>query len=411
VGAALRCSYDDGVRFTAKIFILLAAQAACAAVLGGAGGCDGHGFIEIVIDPDSGAGGFPQTDAGLSDATTEETPPPPDVGDAGLSPIVVGITPNPKVNGDGEPTAADKIEARLTTIAAGVRMVVVSLPWRDLAAGGDVAVASEIAFYEQHEKEVLFNLAFVDRKEDTRPDDLAMLAWDSPELKAAAEAAIQGVLEKFGKSLSVVTLGRDVDVFIDAHPDEREALEAFVKHMTFYTRGHPAAPSGLLVSAAVSFEGAAVSPSPSYEALLAASDVATLSYLPGVSKDEVAPASAVAGDLDSMIAASGGKPIVLQAVGYPSDAIVQSSPEKQHLFYETFWSALAPRRSAFTWINVFTLHDLGPAACEVYAAAQGATPDSPSAAFFCSMGLFSAEGAEKPAWSEVLYGTAAFASP
>jgi hypothetical protein len=408
-GPAIR--YDDGVRSTAKIFVLLAAQAACAAVLGGAGGCDGHGFIEIVTSPDSGAGGSPHTDAGLSDATTEETPPPPDVADAGPSPIIVGITPNPKTNGDGEPTAGDKIEARLTTIAAGARMVIVSLPWRDLAAGGDAAVAPEIAFYEQHNKEVLFNLAFVDRKEDARPDDLAMLAWDSPELQTAAEAAIQGVLEKFGKSLSVVTLGRDVDVFIDAHPSEREAIEAFVNHMTFYTRGHPAAPSDLRVAAAVSFEGAAVSPSPSYEALLAASDVAALSYLPGLGKDAVAPASVVAGDLDSMIAASGGKPILLQAVGYPSDPIVQSSPEKQHLFYQTFWSALAPRRSAFTWVNVFELHDLGPAACEAYAAAQGEMLGGPSAAFFCSLGLFSTEGEEKPAWSEVLYGAAAFASP
>ena len=44
-------------------------------------------------------------------------------------------------------------------------------------------------------------------------------------------------------------------------------------------------------------------------------------------------------------------------------------------------------------------------------AAQGEPVDGPVAAFFCSLGLFSAAGDEKPSWAEVLFGTAAFASP
>lgn len=365
-----------------------------------------------MIRPDSGGGGSPPVDAGPTDASSEEDPPPPDAADAsGPSPVLVGITPSPKGNDKGEPTAGDKFEAKLTTIAAGVRAAILGASFRDVAAGGEAAVIADATFYEQKGKDVIFNLAFVDRKTDLRPPELAGLAWDSPEVKAAFQATIDSLLPKMGSSLSALTLGRDVDVYIDAHPNEREAIEGFVEHAAAYTRGHPAAPPGLRVGAAVSFDGAAASPSPSYEALLAASDVAVIAYLPGVAKGEVTPVGEVAGALDSMIAAAAGKPILLQAVGYPSDPLAQSSPEKQRLFFETFWGALAPRRSAFAWVNVFELHDRGATSCASYAEAQGEPPDGSAAAFFCSLGLFTWAGEEKPAWIDVVKGVAAFASP
>ncbi|HLM76632.1 MAG TPA: hypothetical protein VK459_28220, partial [Polyangiaceae bacterium] len=228
---------------------------------------------------------------------------------------------------------------------------------------------------------------------------------------AAADATLDGLLQTIGPSLSALTFGRDVDVFIESHPEEREALEAFIDHVSSFAKKHPAAPPELKVAAGVSFEGVVVSPSPSIEALLASSDIAAISYIPGLAEGGVVPASEVATQLDKMIAAAAGRPILLQALGYPSDPMTGSSLEKQSLFFDTFWGALAPRRAFFPWVNVAELHDLGPAACEAYAVSQGETKDSKPAAFFCSLGLFTSAGEEKPSWSSVLEGSAAFASP
>lgn len=376
-----------------------------------AGGCQGSLLSDLLPRPDGGAGGaFPSFDAG--DASSDgESPPPPDAADAGPSPVLVGIQPNPKTNGEGEPSAGDILEAKLTTLAAGAKLSVISVTWRALASGEGPDLAAEVDFYKKHDQQIIVNVAFVDRLADGRPDELLDLAWDSPAMKTAADKLLSPLLQQLGPSLTGITFGRDVDVFIEARPNEREAVEAFAAHLTTFAKNHPASPPELKVAAAVSFEGAVTSPSASLEELLALGDIAAVSYLPGLGDGAVIPASEVATQLDTLIAAAAGKPIFLQAVGYPSDPLVQSSPEKQGFFYESFWSALAPRRASFPWVNVALLHDLGPAACEAYAASQSEMTGGPTAAFFCSLGLFTSAGEEKPAWPLVLKGTAAFASP
>jgi hypothetical protein len=399
------------VRATPSIAVAFFTPALFAAALSFSGGCDGSLLPQYILPLDGGMGGGPSFyDAG-SDSSDGESPVTPDAGDAGPSAVLVGIQPTPKTNGDGKPSAGEKLEAKLTTLAAGVRVAVIRAPWSALAAGGEADLAAEVAFYEQHEREVIVNFAFVDRRADARPDELTALPWDDAEVFAAADATVDSLLQKLGPSLTGLTLGRDVDVFIEAHPEERLALEAFVSHVSAFAKTHPSASPELKVAAAVSFEGAVVSPSPSLEALFSSSDIAAISYIPGLAGGSVAPASEVASQLDKMIAAAAGKPILLQTVAYPSDLLAGSSPEKQSLFFDTFWGALGPRRAFFPWVNVAELHDLGPAACEAYAASQGELKDGKPAAFFCSLGLFTSAGEQKPAWSSVLQGTAAFASP
>jgi hypothetical protein len=411
VGVTAQGRYAADVRASSSIAVAFFTPALIAVALSLAGGCQGARLIDFDLQPDGGVGGGPPFyDAG-SDQSDGESPTLPDAGDAGPEPVFVGIQPSPKTDGDGEPSAGDHLEAKLTTLAAGVRVAVIRVPWRALAAGGEADLAAEVAFYEKYKRKVIVNLAFVDRRADARPDELTPLSWDDPQVIAAADATLDGLLQTIGPSLSALTFGRDVDVFIESHPEEREALEAFIDHVSSFAKKHPAAPPELKVAAGVSFEGLVVSPSPSIEALLASSDIAAISYIPGLAEGGVAPASEVATQLDHVIAAAAGKPILLQAVGYPSDPLAGSSLEKQSLFFETFWGALGPRRAFFPWVNVAELHDLGPAACDAHAASQGEPKDSKHAAFFCSLGLFTSAGEQKPAWSSVLEAAATFASP
>jgi hypothetical protein len=136
-----------------------------------------------------------------------------------------------------------------------------------------------------------------------------------------------------------------------------------------------------------------------------------LSYVPGLSSGRAPPTSTVAGALDAMAALAGGRPLVLQAVGYPSSPDAAGSDEKQRAFFQTLFDALGPRRAAFELVNVVELHDPSQAACDARAIVQGEPPGGPFARFACSLGLFDQGAASRPAWIEVASGAAAFATP
>jgi hypothetical protein len=392
--------------------ILCASAAGLALAFAALASCDTTDPIELPRTPASGTGAGTPYDAGAVDTDGDATRPTPDAEGGVVTPILLGITPTPRSVQQDEPTAGDQLDAELTTFAAGVRGVVVTRRLHELP--DDPSLARLGGFYAQHRKQVLFNVALVDRAEDGRPEALSSLAWDDPAVVFAVKAAIDAAVARFGETLAYVTFGRDADVYLAGHPDERVAFTRLAAEACAYAGAHPDARERPHVGVGLSFDAAMPpdgSSGASLDELLDAGDVAVLSYLPGLAAGEAAPTSDVAGGLDAMIARSQGLPIVLQAVGYPSSPGAGSSEERQRLFFQTFFNALAPRRASFTFVNVVELHDPPPAVCAAYAAAQGAEPESAFARFTCSLGLFGQGEASKPAWIEILGGAATFASP
>lgn len=360
--------------------------------------------------PDADSGAAPPSDAGADDAAEDAPLPPSDADDAGITPVVIGITPTPRSDREGGPTAGDRLAAELTTLAAGVRGVVVSRHPRELDDDAYASLTRLNSLYAQHHKQVLFNLALVDHAADGRPDALTGLAWDDPAVIEAVQSAIDAVFTRFNGTLAYFTFGLDTDVYLAGHPAERDAFGRLATQACAHALASPTAPPDLHVGVGLSFDTDPPS-DPIFDALLAAGDVTVLSYFPGLSGGQATPTSDVTDALDAMVRRSPGRPIVLQSVGYPSAAAAGSSEEKQRLFFATFFDALGPRRSAFAFVNVAELHDLSPAACRAYAESQGAPSTGAFASFACSLGLFGQGEASRPAWMEVLGGVATFASP
>jgi hypothetical protein len=369
--------------------------------------CEGIDPREVSTGPGSIDGG-PMLDAGWPEASIEDAGSTGDAGDASDARVIVSITPSPA--GDGSPTVGQVIDARLKVLAAGVRGVVVRRALRELDAAALAALAQEGAFYGKHGASVTLTLALVDRAEDTRPSHLAGLPWDAVEVRDEVHQAIEGCIDALGPVLGHLVIGRDVDVYLDAHPEERAAFEVFAADALAHARAYPGAPPELHVGVGFSFV-AATAPDPSFAPLLEASDMAVLSYLPGLGEKEVGLTHEIAADADAMVASAGQKPILLEAFGYPSSSVVGGSALKQKLFVETFFGALGPRRSSFAFVNVEMLGDLGPFRCAARAAAQGEPADGPYAAYTCSLGLVTVSAEDKPAWTSFLQGAAAFASP
>jgi hypothetical protein len=367
--------------------------------------CDGNGYLEVTWNSPSPGDAGPWVDVTVPEASPDDADATPDAADAGLSPVIVGITPSP--GGDGDPTVGDVVEARLAALAAGARGMVVRRALRDLSADGLTELAQEGEFYAKHKTRLAMSLALVDRAADGRPAELVALPWDAMPVREAVHHAIDGVVGSLGDALAYLSIGRDVDVWLGAHPEQRAGFEALVGDAIGYAHEH--AP-GVMVGVGFSFDGAAQQNS-SFTALLGASDIAVLTYLPGLGTTAAGPTSAVAGDADTMIARAGGKPIVLEALGYPSRSDVGGSDDKQALFLETFFGALAPRRAGFAFVNVEALHDLGAIRCAALTAAQGEPAGGPYAAYMCSLGLVTVTEDNKPAWPKFLKGAATFASP
>jgi hypothetical protein len=370
--------------------------------------CEGVGPSDLIATPGPVGDSGSTLDAGWPDALLDDAGSAGDADDASSALVLVGITPSPA--GDGDPTAGQVLDARLKVLAAGARGVVVRRALRDLDADALFALAQEGAFYSKHGVSIALTLALVDRAEDTRPSHLVDAPWDAPEVRDEVYQALDGVIDALGPSLSNLILGRDVDVYLAAHPEQRQAFELFALGALEHVRAHPGTPPDLGVGIGFSFVAATLS-DPSFGPLLEASDMAVLSYLPGLGEKEAGLTSAIAVHVDAMVASAGQKPILLESFGYPSSSVVGGSPITQALFLETFFGELGLRRASFGFVNVEMLGDLGPVRCAERAAAQGEPPDGPYAAYICSLGLVTVAAEDKPAWTSFLQGAAAFALP
>jgi hypothetical protein len=371
--------------------------------------CDDDGRIEIVVPPDNfqDGGGFSDGEAFDGDANNDGNVD--DVVDAGSSPVLLGVTPNPR--GDGAPAIGDVIDARLTVIASGARAVVIRrLPAELTSDAAWSQLQIEASTYGKNGIVVNFVFAVVDGNARGLEEAISGLAWNDTTLLKAMYARIDQIMARLGGTAPYFIVGRDVDIFLAAHPDERPALEAFLLELVSYVRTHSLAPPNMRVGVGFSFAGA-TSPDPSWSTLLAASDIAACSYLPGLGTESAGLASNVAADADALVVSAQGKPVVIEALGYPSSDVVGGSDTKQALFFESVFTVLGTRRAAFAFVNIDELHDLASGRCADRATFQGKAVDGLWATYSCSLGLFASDGQPKSSWQVVVNGAAAFALP
>ncbi|AKT42794.1 uncharacterized protein CMC5_070210 [Chondromyces crocatus] len=378
--------------------------------IAGIAGCDEELVPVVPPGGGAGAGGSVVMDGGTGDAAPGEDAAFSDAGDAGIAPVVIGITPTPRAEGDGVPSQAASFDAELTTLAVGVRGVVVRRTLREVISGGAAPLAFLAERHTANGTQVLFNLALVDHAADGRPAELSQLAWNAPDMTSSLQSAVDLVIGAFGESLAYLTFGNSVDVYLSHNPTQLASFEAMAASVSTYASEHPEAPLALRTGIGFSASGASAA-DPSHGNLRGVGQVAIFSYLPGLSAGQAAPTGDIASALDQMVSLAAGRQVVVQETGYPSAALVGGSPDKQRLFFSTLGEALAPRRASFPFVNVLELHDPSPAACDLRAAAQGEPSGGNFAAFACSLGLFDLAGSEKPAWGEVAAIAATFASP
>jgi hypothetical protein len=392
------------LRFSWRWFVLPLALGAFVPIA-----CNDDGLPQLVLPPGKipDGGGFLDADSPDGDAAGDAIDE--GVVDGGSSRVLVGVTPNPR--GDGPPAISDVIDARLTAIAAGSRAVVIrKKPGELITDTSWSSLESEASAYAKNGIVVNFVFTVVDGNAPGLEPAFSGYAWNDLAVLKAMYGRVDQIMARLGGAAPYFLFGRDVDVYLAAHPDERAPFEAFLLEFMAYVRMHPLAPPGLRVGVGFSFSGVTL-PDPSWTKLLEASDVAAFSYLPGLGTEAAGLASNIATDVDVLVTQAMGKPIVIEALGYPSSDVVGGSDAKQALFLETFFTALGPRRTNFVFVNIEGLHDHAPTRCAERATSAGQAVDGPWASYSCSLGLYTADSQPKPAWQVFVKGAAAFASP
>ncbi|MEM9876251.1 MAG: hypothetical protein AAF928_15245 [Myxococcota bacterium] len=351
--------------------------------------------------PEPGAGG----NGGAAAASVG-----PGGGGLQVTPVRLGVRANPASMSasSGAPGDDAEMQASLLALAAGVRSAVVEVPLDEVDA---MDLEAEVAALGLRDVRAVVQLTVVDRLRSRNPVPAA--DWDDPVVVAAFDAARDEVIaagvgggdDDADSGVRAAVLGRDVGVYLEAHPDETMALTALLRGGITRLRD-----AGIPAGIGLAYREPR---SPEFDALAAEGDVLALSYFPALVRPPDAPTTSTPGqDLDAIVALAAMRPVLLTDVGVSSAPEAEGSNETiQRQRLAGFLAALEPRRPSFPTVVIHELHDRDGPTCDALAASRGEASDERWAAITCATGLRGADGMPKEAWGWFTVAAAQLSSP
>lgn len=382
---------------------------AALAVFGlGMAACDTTGDVLSPRPPTSTAvGGAPSASsaggAGGGDASSSSS------GGAKPSfPVRLGLRANPSAApvapGDDPALLAD-----LQALAAGVRVVVIEVPFDDV---DPAAIATEVERYAGRGLSVVVHLLIVDRRVSRNP--YPSFAWSDTPVQSALDAAVAAVVaagqmpdpmdpNTMVPGVDAVILGRDVGTYLDDHPTEAASLSALLAGGVTALRD-----ASIPVGIGLNYRQPATA---NDLGLAQQGDLLAMSYFPALAVESPTEVATPGQDLDAMIELADERPILLSAVGFSSAIATGSDETQQRQRLAGFFTALEPRRERVSTVVVHQLHDLDEEGCTAFAEARGEVPAGDWASVVCDTGLRAPDGTAKAAWDRFLEAAASLSSP
>jgi hypothetical protein len=249
-----------------------------------------------------------------------------------------------------------------------------------------------------------FTIGTINTTARVTPPDLQTVAFDDPRMIARFHKLLDAIVPILNSRVAYISVGNEVDVYLARHPEQWPQYRRFYDDAVAYL--HSKAP-GVKVGVATTWFGTRGISRTQVAELNAKSDVWIITYYPTHSDFIVDPPTAPRADFPAIVRMAGGKPVVLQEVGYPSSPALNSSPELQAEFVRQVFGAWSAAGPAIPFLNYVMEHDLNRDYCATRPAYYG-LPDRSGhfAAYFCTLGLLTVDGAEKAGWNPFLHGAA-----
>lgn len=174
------------------------------------------------------------------------------------------------------------------------------------------------------------------------------------------EQMIPVFLEHQGFALSV---GNEVNVYLDENPDEAEHYVDFVGEVRDHVRTiAPDLPVGVILT-----RTAALADEPWHQPILNNSDFAGYNYYAGDELFQAIKSEArVRDEIQTLVAAARSKPILIQELGVNVGPRVGATPEEQAMVTAWMYDELLRHRPQVRWISWFKMTDFSQAFADAW---------------------------------------------
>ncbi len=324
------------------------------------------------------------------------------VGPAPVAPGTLSIVSNPRPV--PPPVPQDYLDAVDLGRSAGSRGAIVTWRWSELETAPGVYNLSDVV------ENLNFNAAArpstiyvgiqpINTIPREVPADLSGVAFDDPQMLARFRSLLDQLLTLFAGRVTYLSIGNEVDVYLEAHPDELTAYRAFYAAAVSYVHSRDPA---IKVGVTATFSGATGSAGAMMSSLNQLSDVIMITYYPLGAGFAVRDPGVVASDFPLMLGLDPVKPILLQEVGYPAAALLGSSDARQADFVRNVFQAWRNSGARIPFLSFFLMHDFTPSLCDVLGDYYGLPGSDAFKAYLCTLGLRRTDGSARPAWQALV---------
>jgi hypothetical protein len=232
------------------------------------------------------------------------------------------------------------------------------------------------------------------------PDDLRAVPFDDPRMLDRFTQLLTRIAPLLRGRVPYLSLGNEVDVYLEKHPEETAPLMAFLDKSIALT--HVLLP-GVQIGVTGTHEGLLKGRVPLLTQLNQHTDVVILTYYPSADDSgHISGPETVPADFARMLQFSGAKPLLLQEVGYPTSPLVGGSESKQAAFMENIFVAWLRAGVRIPLLNIFALHDFSPDFCASFLSYYQFGQSEIMGAFLCTLGLRDMHGQPKQAWKTIM---------
>jgi hypothetical protein len=301
------------------------------------------------------------------------------------------------------PTTADFIAAFDLAHGAGARGELVTSTWKDLEpAAGALDVSSfvdQIDYAHSRMPTIFVGIQLINTVAKEVPADLADSAFDGAVMRTRFHALIDALATALPGKITYLSIGNEVDGYLES-TGQWTQYRAFYEDALDYA--HAKMP-GVRVGVTGGYDGVVGSLRAQMAALNTRSDVIMLTYYPIGADFRVGAPTIARTAFPAILAAAGGKPVVIQELGYPASPLLGSSDAQQAAFFADAidqWSKIDGGRMPF--VNLFLLHDFTTEECDLLGHYYGIPNNAQFEAFLCTLGLRLADGTPRPAWQTVV---------
>lgn len=319
---------------------------------------------------------------------------------------VLGIVADPRMI--PPPTSDDYLAAVELVRAAGARGQFLPYTWSALEPTPGTYDVSDLTTGVRYlggirDMQLYVSIAVVSTSLKETPADLEGVPFDDPLMKSRFHALVDALAPELSDPhVAYVAIGNEVDPYLGA-TNEWSAYQNFYEDAAAYVR---AKVPGIKVGVCVTYRGANGQYKQEIAGLNRTSDIWATTYYPLNADYTPIGTPPVHDDLRRMVSLAGGRPVVVQEIGYPTASVLNSSEQQQADFLRNVFDEWAAIGGSIPFLNIFVLHDLTPDTCATIAAREGKPDNAALQAFLCSVGLRQQDGTPKLGWQAVVDGAA-----